>query len=186
MLHVVETGAGRDRTTAGQTQMQLKYLHFGERTIRVFESCDREWRRWRLRNRALTISVWPTRFYPRVSRFPRIVGALVRGAARYHLWTWGAGVRVGVSVICFAACSATAAETKRVLILHSFGRDFQPWNEYAVNIRTELDRQSRWKLDIHDHSLMAARSNDEDPYVAFVGYLVALYAKGPSGINRCI
>ena len=98
-------------------------------------------------------------------------------AARYKSWTWVAGAYVGVAVLFFAAFGATAAETKRVIILHSFGRDFKPWNEYAVNIRTELDRQSRSKLDIQDHSLMAARTDDEDPYVAFVGYLAALYAK---------
>ena len=49
---------------------------------------------------------------------------------------------------------ALAAEPKRVMVLHSFGRDFKPWNEYAQTIRTELERQSPWPLDIIDHSLM--------------------------------
>src|SRR5262245_61861437 len=37
-----------------------------------------------------------------------------------------------------------AAETghKRIMILHSVGREFRPWNEYARAIRAELDRQS--------------------------------------------
>jgi len=84
---------------------------------------------------------------------------------------------VGLAVLSVAGVSATAAETKRVVILHSFGRDFKPWNEYAVNIRTELDRQSQWTLDIQDHSLMVARTDNEDPYAAFVDYLGILYAK---------
>jgi hypothetical protein len=42
----------------------------------------------------------------------------------------------------FAFSAALAADTKRVLLLHSFGRDFKPWSEYARSIRTELDRQS--------------------------------------------
>jgi hypothetical protein len=42
-------------------------------------------------------------------------------------------------------------------VLHSFGRDFKPWNEYGRTIRTELERQSPWPLDITDHSLLNAR-----------------------------
>ena len=67
------------------------------------------------------------------------------------------------------SCSATfAAEPKRVMMLHSFGRDFRPWIEYARAIRTELDRQSPWPLEIIDHSLLTARSSDENPEGPFV------------------
>src|SRR6185369_993743 len=65
-------------------------------------------------------------------------------------------------------------EPKRVLILHSFGRDFRPWGNYARAIREELDQLSPWQLDIQDHSLIAARSSDENPEPAFVAYLNAL------------
>jgi len=34
--------------------------------------------------------------------------------------------------------NATAEEHKRVLILHSVGREFRPWNEYAKYMRAEL------------------------------------------------
>ncbi len=74
---------------------------------------------------------------------------------------------------------ALAAESKRVIILHSFGRDFSPWIEYAKAIRTELDRQSPWPLEIIDQSLMTARDFDEDPEVPFVEYLRAIFAKRP-------
>ena len=70
-----------------------------------------------------------------------------------------------------------AAESKRVILLHSFGRDFKPWSDYATAIRVELDRQSPWPLDITEHSLVTARSPDEDPEVPFVEYLRALSAK---------
>ena len=80
-------------------------------------------------------------------------------------------------------CSAGfAAESKRVMLLHSFGRDFKPWSEYARTIRIELDRQSPWPLDIIEHSLVTARSPDEDPEVPFVEYLRALSAKRPPDI----
>jgi signal transduction histidine kinase len=63
-----------------------------------------------------------------------------------------------------------------VLILHSVGRDFRPWNEYAKQIRAELDRQSPWPLDVREHSLETARFGDLDPELPFVEYLEALYA----------
>ena len=70
-----------------------------------------------------------------------------------------------------------AAESKRVMLLHSFGRDFKPWSEYAKAIRMELDRQSPWPLDITENSLVTARFSDEDPEGPFVDYLRALFAK---------
>jgi hypothetical protein len=77
-------------------------------------------------------------------------------------------------------CSVTlAAERKRVMVLHSFGRDFKPWSEYAKTIRMELDRQSPWPMEIIDHSLLTASSADENPEVPFVEYLRALFAKRP-------
>ncbi len=74
---------------------------------------------------------------------------------------------------------AATAESKRVMLLHSFGLEFKPWSEYAKTIRTELDRQSPWPLDITEHSLVTARSSDENPETAFVEYLRALYANRP-------
>src|SRR4029077_6010906 len=60
---------------------------------------------------------------------------------------------------------------------HSFGQDFKPWNEYARSIRSELQRQSPWQLDITDHSLVSARFENEDPEVPFIAYLRALFAE---------
>ena len=57
----------------------------------------------------------------------------------------------------YACSAALAADPKRVMMLHSFGRDFKPWSEYAKAIRTELDRQSPWPLELHEHSLEIAR-----------------------------
>ena len=81
---------------------------------------------------------------------------------------------------------AAAPGAKRVVILHSFGNDFRPWGEYARTIRSELTRQSRWLLDIQDHSLVTARSSDENPEVPFAEYLSALYAKQPPDLIICI
>src|SRR5262245_792631 len=83
-------------------------------------------------------------------------------------------------VIPFAlSITAAADDTKRVVLLHSFGRDFKPWSDYSRTIRAELERQSPWRLEISDHSLMIARFSDANPEVPFVEYLRAVFAKHP-------
>ena len=81
---------------------------------------------------------------------------------------------VWAAVLPGPASSAPRDDPKRVLILHSFGRDFRPWGRYARTIREELEQLSPWQLDIQDHSLITARSSDENPEPAFVAYLNAL------------
>ena len=68
------------------------------------------------------------------------------------------------------------SEPKRVLLLHSFGRDFAPWSEYARVIRERTERQSKEPIDIFEASLATARFPDgeEDP---FIDYLRTLFAK---------
>jgi signal transduction histidine kinase len=83
-----------------------------------------------------------------------------------------------VLLLTLLECSiGFAAEPKRVMLLHSFGRDFKPWSDYARAIRLELDRQTRWPLNLHEHSLEIAQSSDERPEGPFVDYLRALFSK---------
>jgi hypothetical protein len=93
--------------------------------------------------------------------------------------TTGIAALVVFLTVSLGCPAGFAAESKRVMLLHSFGRDFKPWSEYAKSIRVELDRQSPWPLDITEHSLVSARSPDEDPETPFVEYLRALFAKRP-------
>jgi signal transduction histidine kinase len=79
--------------------------------------------------------------------------------------------------VSFACSTAFAAEPKRVMLLHSFGPDVKPWSDYARAIRAELARQSPWPLDLYEHSLVTARSSDENPEIPFVEYLRAIFAK---------
>jgi signal transduction histidine kinase len=62
------------------------------------------------------------------------------------------------------------------LILQSVGREFRPWNEYAEQVRADLDRQSPWPLDVREHALELARSGKLNPELPFVEYLEVLYA----------
>jgi signal transduction histidine kinase len=73
------------------------------------------------------------------------------------------------------AGSAPLRESKRVLVLHSFGRDFRPWREYAQSINEELKRQSPWPLDIQEHALLTARLDNSESEAPFVDYLRSLY-----------
>src|SRR5205085_4648028 len=83
-------------------------------------------------------------------------------------------------LLSLPACqTASAGDAKRVMILHSFGRDFRPWTEYAKAIRLELDRQSPWPLQIIDQSLMTALWPDEDSEIPFIEYLRVVFAKNP-------
>lgn len=97
------------------------------------------------------------------------------------LMSMGPAVRLSLAVIICFFCSsyAEAVEHKRVLILHSVGREFRPWNEYAKHMRAELDRQSPWPLDVQEHALIPARSADSNPEPPFVDYLRTLYGQDP-------
>jgi signal transduction histidine kinase len=88
----------------------------------------------------------------------------------------GFRILLGTVVLLFAMTGAAVSEPRRVLLLHSFGRDFAPWNEYARSIREELGLQSKEPIDIFEASLATARSADveEGP---FVEYLRALFSK---------
>ncbi|MBN8963790.1 MAG: ATPase, partial [Rhizobiales bacterium] len=116
----------------------------------------------------------------------RRIGVIMAGFAAAKVWleTWKLRP-CALLVACLVAYGPVAVsfadgvETKRVMLLHSFGRDFKPWSDYARSIREELERQSHWPLDITDHSLVTARSSDEDPEPAFVEYLHAMFAKRP-------
>ena len=86
---------------------------------------------------------------------------------------------LGAVIFLLPTIGVATAESKRVLLLYSFGREFKPWSDYAETIRSELNSQSPWPLDITEQSLITARSSDENPETAFVEYLRALFAKHP-------
>jgi signal transduction histidine kinase len=87
-----------------------------------------------------------------------------------------------MSVPAGSADAAERSEAKRVLLLHSFGREFRPWSEYAASIKAELQQQSPWPLDIQEHGLLTARFNNPGPEAPFVDYLNSLYQSHPADI----
>jgi signal transduction histidine kinase len=93
---------------------------------------------------------------------------------------------VWVPILSGPAGSAPRGELKRVLILHSFGRDFRPWSEYARAIRSELEQKSPWPLDVQEHALLTARLHNPEPEAPFVDYLRSLYHSRPPDIVMSI
>lgn len=77
-------------------------------------------------------------------------------------------------VLALNAVGAVGAEPRRVLLLHSFGHDFEPFTTFSEDFRSELARLSPEPLDFFDVALASARfeSADED---VFVDYLRALF-----------
>lgn len=67
-----------------------------------------------------------------------------------------------------------SAAPKRILLLHSFGRDFAPWNGYSKRFRSELDRRWSDPVDIYEASLVTARFGDGPVQEAFAEYLRTL------------
>ena len=85
-------------------------------------------------------------------------------------------VLLGSIVLLIAMTGAAFSQPKRVLIVHSVGRDFSPWDDYARKIREELRLQSKDPIDIFEVSLSTARFPDgnED---AFVSYSNAVFSE---------
>ncbi|MCK1366456.1 ATP-binding protein [Bradyrhizobium sp. 62] len=79
-------------------------------------------------------------------------------------------------VLLLAMTGAAFSQPKRVLIVHSIGREFSPWDDYARNIREELRLQSKDPIDIFEVSLSTARFPDGDED-AFVSYLNAIFSE---------
>jgi signal transduction histidine kinase len=100
-------------------------------------------------------------------------------------WSCRIGL-AAITLLFLATLEPAAAESKRVVLLHSFGQEFKPWSEYARSIRSELQRQSPWPLDITNHSLVTARFENEDPEVPFIAYLRALFAEQQPDLIVCI
>jgi signal transduction histidine kinase/ABC-type uncharacterized transport system substrate-binding protein len=92
---------------------------------------------------------------------------------------WARSAWVAAFLLIFAAGNATAAEPKRVLVLHSFGWNFQAEDSFADFLRTDLAEKSPYLLDSYEVVLEIARFSDGERDEAFAGYLRALFATHP-------
>ena len=67
--------------------------------------------------------------------------------------------------------AADAAEPKRVLILHSFGRDFAPYNEMGLALRADLAKSLRGSVVFRDVSLDSERGRAAESDGPLLEYL---------------
>jgi signal transduction histidine kinase len=79
-------------------------------------------------------------------------------------------------LLLFSAVSSTAGEPRRVLLLHSFGPHFAPWNAVAGRFREELVKHSPAPIDLYEASLEMARLLEPPDQRPFVDYLRALFS----------
>jgi signal transduction histidine kinase len=72
--------------------------------------------------------------------------------------------------------SAGADEAKRVLLLHSYGSRFAPFESFASALRHDLSRQAPWALDFHEAAVATERvAEPADGSEPFARYLLALF-----------
>ena len=95
---------------------------------------------------------------------------------------WIAVIILAMSVGATAAqpqSGEPAPQPKRVVVLYSYGQNFQAWATWGREIRSELNRQSPWPIDLQEYSITTARNGDQIAEVKFAEYLKALYAQRP-------
>ena len=92
---------------------------------------------------------------------------------------WGRSAWTAAALLVFATGNAAAAEPKRVLLLHSFGPNFQAEDTFAGYLRTDLAEKSPYPIDRYEVSLEIARFGDGERDEAFANYLRALFGDRP-------
>ena len=86
---------------------------------------------------------------------------------------WGrAGL--GTLLLALVALCASAASPKQVLLLHSFGREFAPFNTFSETFRTQLAQELGDPVELHDVALESARVEKETSEGPLVDDLSAL------------
>ena len=83
------------------------------------------------------------------------------------------GLLVALLVISLNACGG---EPRRVVLIHSFGQEFQPLITFSADFHSGLAEQSRQPVDFFDVALAGARFENQEE-AAFVDYLHALFAR---------
>jgi PAS domain S-box-containing protein len=85
-------------------------------------------------------------------------------------------MRRGVlAILLVISLNVESAEPRRVLLIHSFGQEFQPLITFSADFRSGLARQSPQPVDFFDVALADARFETREQG-AFVNYVEALFA----------
>lgn len=99
---------------------------------------------------------------PALSRCPRALAAFL------------------LALVAFVPAFADASEhAKKVLILHSFGRDFAPYDAIAAAFRSDLARRSPEPINFIEVNLDFRRAANDREEKVFLDYLEARFDDGP-------
>jgi hypothetical protein len=79
-----------------------------------------------------------------------------------------------VGLLVAATTGISAAEPRRVLLVHAFGHAYSPWSDMAGRFREELTKKSKEPIDIYEVSLDTARVQNPHDEAPFVEYIRAL------------
>ena len=102
-----------------------------------------------------------------------------------RLWIRGlacALLRVALLLPVLGLPVAEAAEAKRVLVIHAFGRDFAPFNAIGAALRTDLALRLGQPVIFHEISLDAEREGPPEDERPLVDYLLTLSRDAPSDL----
>ena len=86
------------------------------------------------------------------------------------------GAWLVVAFLLFSTFVANAADPKRVLLLHSFGRDFAPFSEMTKSFHEELLKRSPEPLEFYEASIFTARFREPESEDSLVKYLQDLFS----------
>jgi hypothetical protein len=92
---------------------------------------------------------------------------------------WRAIHWAAVAILILGIPGADAAQPKRVLLIHSFGPEFAPYNYFSNLFRTDLGQQLQGKVDFYEVSVESARFAETENEGAFVQYVLALFKDRP-------
>jgi len=76
-----------------------------------------------------------------------------------------------------AAAQTPSPPPARVLLLHSFGQNFSPWNHISARFRAELVKRSSRPIDLYEVPLQNVRVDRPRNQQTFLDYLGALFAE---------
>jgi len=85
-------------------------------------------------------------------------------------------------VVFCVPLSAMAKDAKRVLLLHSFGREFAPYELIVATIRTELAKGSSEPIAVYDASLDSGQTPASEDAQAFLELLRHRFAGSPPDV----
>src|ERR1700756_5019436 len=78
------------------------------------------------------------------------------------------------ALLLLTTLASSAAEPRRVLLVHAFGHPYSPWSDVAGSFRERLIKRSPQPIDFYEVSLDTARVQDPQEEGPFIDDMRAL------------